>query len=103
MRVAQPVHPKGGKPRRRERCRQEDEEAPGVGGLVEVGKQIVERGGVGGLYRGLSATVASDVWGIGVGFFLYDTVNAAFKQTFGRAIRMSSVLRAVRLWPTDAH
>jgi solute carrier family 25 phosphate transporter 23/24/25/41 len=57
------------------------------GGLVEVGKQIVERGGVGGLYRGLSATVASDVWGIGVGFFLYDTVNAAFKQTFGRAPR----------------
>ena len=55
------------------------------GGLLEVGKQIVERGGVGGLYRGLSATVASDVWGIGVGFFLYDTVNAAFKQTFGRA------------------
>ena len=55
------------------------------GGLVEVGRQILERGGVSGLYRGLSATLASDVWGIGVGFFLYDTVNAAFKKTFGRA------------------
>ena len=43
MRVAQPVHPKGGEPRRRERCRQEDEETPGGGGLVEVGGLVQSR------------------------------------------------------------
>ena len=45
--------------------------------------------GLKGFYRGLSATVVSDVWGIGMGFVFYDLANSAFTKLTGRKRRAS--------------
>lgn len=42
------------------------------GNLFSVGNQIVQKQGVGGLYKGFAATLTSDVLGSGLGFMNYE-------------------------------
>ena len=42
------------------------------GSLFSVGAQIVKNGGPGALYKGFTATLASDVLGSGLGFMNYE-------------------------------
>ena len=65
--------------------------------------------GLKGFYRGLSATVVSDVWGIGMGFVFYDLANSAFTKLTGRKPKASEkgLLgvherdgRLSQVWPT---
>ena len=54
------------------------------GNVVQVAKQIMARDGIKGLYRGLGATLTSDMIGITMGFFIYDMFNKQARNILKR-------------------
>uniref|UniRef100_A0A7S2YX55 EF-hand domain-containing protein n=1 Tax=Chloropicon laureae TaxID=464258 RepID=A0A7S2YX55_9CHLO len=54
------------------------------GSIVQVSKQIYQRFGIGGFYKGLQGELLGDMWGFMLGFGLYDLANDLFFRAAGR-------------------
>ena len=57
------------------------------GNIFSVSKQIYQRFGIGGFYKGLPGELIGDFWGFMLGFGLYDLANSTFTKVVGRKAR----------------